>query len=169
VTEHVAQLDHVPIVQSTACIEGEPDGAVVGRSVSNGVGSVVGLRASNKPLHASSRSDERGSSHLGDGDGVGEASNTIEDPVPIIAATKIRRPNTWPAVLDMLVQAAEVAEVQLVVEHEALASKREAEDSDIPNCKPEMVSCAPPDCGAFTLCEEDTTGAAKEESAYASH
>jgi hypothetical protein len=62
----------------------------------------------------------------------------------------------------MLVQAAEVAEVQLVVEHEALASEREAEGSEIPNCKPEMVSCAPPDSGAFTLCGEDTTGAAKE-------
>jgi hypothetical protein len=61
----------------------------------------------------------------------------------------------------MLVQAAEVAEVQLVVEHEALASEREAEGSESPNCKPEMVSCAPPESGAFTLCDEDTTGAAK--------
>ena len=60
-------------------------------------------------------------------------------------------------------QAAEVAEVQLVVEHEALASEKEAEESDIPNCKPEMVSCAPPDSGAFTLSDEDTTGAAKED------
>ena len=66
----------------------------------------------------------------------------------------------------MLVQAAEVAEVQLVVEHEAaeaLASEREAEGSEIPNCKPEMVSCAPQESGAFTLCDEDTTGAAKED------
>jgi hypothetical protein len=63
----------------------------------------------------------------------------------------------------MLVQAAEVAEVQLVVEHEVLASEREAEGSEIPNCKPEMVSCAPPDSGAFTLCDDDTTGAAKED------
>ena len=109
------------------------------------------------------------STHLGDGDGVGEASKTIDDPVPITAATTIRRPSTWPAALDVLVQAAEVAEVQLVVEHEALASKAEAEGSEIPNCKPEMVSCAPPDSGAFALSEEDTTGAAKEESAYASH
>ena len=81
----------------------------------------------------------------------------------MIAATTSRRPSTWPAALDVLVQAAEVAEVQLVVEHEALASEREAEESDIPNCKPEMVSCAPPDSGAFTLSDEDTTGAAKED------
>jgi hypothetical protein len=63
----------------------------------------------------------------------------------------------------MLVQAAEVAEVQLVVAHEALASERDAEGSEIPNCKPEMVSCAPPDSGAFTLSAEDTTGAAKKD------
>jgi hypothetical protein len=108
-------------------------------------------------------------SHLGVGDGVGAgvgaavgvASNTIDDPVPMIAATTIRRPNR-PAAFEKLVQDAEVAEVQLVVEHEALANQREAEGSDIPNCKPEMVSCAPPDSGAFTLCDEDTTGAAKE-------
>jgi hypothetical protein len=102
---------------------------------------------------------------VGDGVGedVGEASNTIDDPVPMIAATTIRRPSTWPATLDVLVHAAEVAEVQLVVEHEALASEREAEGSEIPNCKPEMVSCAPPESGAFTLCDEDTTGAAKED------
>ncbi len=105
--------------------------------------------------------------HLGDGDGVGEgvgeASNTIDGPVPIIAEMTIRSPSTWPAMLDVLVQAAEVAEVQLVVEHEALASEREAEGSEIPNCKPDMVSCAPPDSGAFSLCDEDTTGAAKED------
>ncbi len=59
--------------------------------------------------------------------------------------------------------AAEVAEVQLVVEHETLASEREAEGSKIPKCKPEMVSCAPPESGAFTHCDEDTTGAAKED------
>jgi hypothetical protein len=165
VTEQAAQLDQAPTMQSSACIEGEPDGTVVGSSVGE---AVVGLRTKNKSLQASNcpqftSSLGCGSSHLGDGDGVGEASNTIEDPVPIIAATTIRRPNTWPAVLDMLVQAAEVAEVQLVVEHEALASEREAEGSEIPNCKPEMVSCAPPDSGAFALCDEDTTGAAKGE------
>lgn len=109
-------------------------------------------------------------SHLGVGDGVGEgvgagvgvASNTIDDPVPIIAATTIRRPNR-PAAFEKLVQDAEVTEVQLVVEHEALANQRVAEGSDIPNCKPEMVSCAPPDSGAFILCDEDTTGAAKKD------
>jgi hypothetical protein len=96
------------------------------------------------------RADRR--SHLGVGDGVGEgvgegvgngvgvASKKTDDPVPAIAATAIRRPFTWPAALDMLVQAAEVAEVQLVVEHEALASQSVAEGSDSPNCKPEMVS-----------------------------
>jgi hypothetical protein len=65
--------------------------------------------------------------------------------------------------LDVLVQAAEVAEVQLVVKHEALAREREAEESDIPNCKPETVSCAPPDSGAFKLSDEDTTGAAEKD------
>ncbi len=110
-----------------------------------------------------------GSSHLGDTDEVGagvgesveEASNVIDNPVPMIAAMAIRRPSTRPAGLDTLVHAAEVAEVQLVVEHEALASEREAEGSEMPNCRPEMVSCAPPDSGAFTLSDEDTTGAAK--------
>jgi hypothetical protein len=129
-----------------------------------------GRRAENKQQTHSrvepSRS-ARMATRLGDGDGVGEgvgeASNTMDDPVPIIAATKIRRPSTWPATLDVLVQVAEVAEVQLVVEQEALASEREAEGSEIPNCKPEMVSCAPPDSGAFTLRDEDTTGAARED------
>ncbi len=165
VTEQVAQLDQAPTMQSTACIEGEPDGTVVGSSVGE---AVVGLRTKNKSLQVSNcprltSSLGCGSSHLGDGDGVGEASNTIEDPVPIIAATTIRRPSTWPAVLAMLVQAAEVAEVQLIVEHKALASEREAAGSEIPNCKPEIVSSAPPESGAFTLCDEDTTGAAKED------
>jgi hypothetical protein len=106
-----------------------------------------------------------GPSHLGVGDGVGAgvgvASKTIDDPVPITAATTIRIPN-WPAAFAKLVQDAEVAEVQLVVEHQALASETEAEGSEIPRCKPEMVSCAPPDSGALTLRDEDTTGAAKE-------
>jgi hypothetical protein len=82
-------------MQSTACIEGEPDGTVVGCTVGE---AVVGLRTKNKPLWASNRPDNSlgcGSSHLGDGDGVGEgvgeASNTIDGPVPIIAATTIRR------------------------------------------------------------------------------
>jgi hypothetical protein len=65
--------------------------------------------------------------------------------------------------LDTLVHAAEVAEVQLVVEQEAPASEREAEGSEVPKCKPEIVSRAPPDSGAFTLSDEDTTGAAKED------
>ena len=51
VTEQVAQLNHVPTMQSTACIEGETDGtvvgsgvgeAVVGLSVGTGVGEGVG-------------------------------------------------------------------------------------------------------------------------------
>jgi hypothetical protein len=125
-------------------------GAGVGVEVGDGVGVGVGAGLG----------DEVGD---GVGEGVGVASNTIDDPVPIIVATTMRRPSAWPAALDMLVQAAEVAEVQLVVEHEALASEREAEGSEIPNCKPEMVSCAPPDSGAFTLCDDDTTGAAKED------
>ena len=131
-------------------------GAGVGVEVGDGVGVGVGAGLGDA---------------VGDGvgEGVGVASNTIDDPVPIIVATTMRRPSAWPAALDVLVQAAEVAEVQLVVEHEALARKREAEGSDNPNCKPEMVSCAPPDSGAFTLCDEDTTGAAKEESACASY
>jgi hypothetical protein len=29
VTEQMAQLDHVPTMQSTACIEGEPDGIII--------------------------------------------------------------------------------------------------------------------------------------------
>ena len=29
VTEQVAQLNHVPTMQSTACIEGEPDGIII--------------------------------------------------------------------------------------------------------------------------------------------
>ena len=58
-------------------------------------------------------------------------------------------------------QVAEVTEVQLVVEHEALASQRVAEGSDSPKCKPVMVSCAAPDAGAFTVRDEDMTGAAK--------
>ena len=32
-TEHAAQLDQAPIMQSTACIDGENDGAVVGAGV----------------------------------------------------------------------------------------------------------------------------------------
>ncbi len=54
VTEHVAQLDQAPTMQSTACIEGEPDGTavttlksvgvgVVGMGVGNGVGEGVGF------------------------------------------------------------------------------------------------------------------------------
>ena len=103
------------------------------------------------------------------GEGVKETSNRTDDPVPTIAATAIRRPFTWPAALDTLVQAAEVAEVQLVVEHEVLASQSVAEGSDSPNCKPEMVSSAAPDSGAFTVRDEDTTGAAKNPKAYMPH
>ena len=55
VTEQVAQLDQAPTMQSTACIEGEPDGTVVGSSVGE---AVVGLRANNKVLKASNRPDE---------------------------------------------------------------------------------------------------------------
>ena len=47
VTEQVAQLAHVPIVQSTACIEGETDGTAVGSSVGE---AVVGLRTNNNAL-----------------------------------------------------------------------------------------------------------------------
>ena len=47
VTEHVAQLDQAPIMQSTACIEGEPDGTIDGSSVGE---AVVGLRTNNKAL-----------------------------------------------------------------------------------------------------------------------
>jgi hypothetical protein len=49
VSEHVAQLDQVPIMQSTAGIEGETDGTVSGA----GVGEAVGLRTNNKPLRTS--------------------------------------------------------------------------------------------------------------------
>jgi hypothetical protein len=37
VAEQVAQLDQAPTMQSSACIEGEPDGTVVGGSVGVGV------------------------------------------------------------------------------------------------------------------------------------
>jgi hypothetical protein len=37
VAEQVSQLDQAPTMQSTACIEGEPDGTVVGGSVGVGV------------------------------------------------------------------------------------------------------------------------------------
>ena len=47
VTEQVAQLDQAPIMQSTACIEGETDGTVVGSSVGE---AVVRLRTNNKAL-----------------------------------------------------------------------------------------------------------------------
>jgi hypothetical protein len=47
VSEHVAQLDHVPIMQSTACMEGETDGTVSGAGVAE---AVVGLRTNNEPL-----------------------------------------------------------------------------------------------------------------------
>ena len=47
VTEQVAQLDQAPIMQSTACFEGEPDGTVDGSSVGE---AVVGLRTNNKAL-----------------------------------------------------------------------------------------------------------------------
>ena len=73
------------------------------------------------------------------GDGVGEASNKTDDPVPTIAATAIRRPFTWPTEFETLAQLAEVAEVQLGVEHEAVASQTVADSSNAPNCKPEMV------------------------------
>ncbi len=62
VTEQVAQLDQAPIMQSSACIEGETDGTIVigsvgvgvvglgvGNRVGEGVGSGVGLRTSNNP------------------------------------------------------------------------------------------------------------------------
>ena len=94
--------------------------------------------------------------------GVGAASNTIDDPVPIIAATAIRRPFTWPTAFDTLVQVAEVTEVQLIVEHEAVASQRVAEGSDSPNCKPDIVSHAAPEQGTFTGCDDDTSGAANK-------
>ena len=45
-TEHAAQLDQAPIMQSTACIEGEADGTVVGSSVGE---AVVGLRTKQIP------------------------------------------------------------------------------------------------------------------------
>jgi hypothetical protein len=41
VTEHVAQLDQAPIMQSSACIEGANDQNVVGAGVGE---AVVGLR-----------------------------------------------------------------------------------------------------------------------------
>jgi hypothetical protein len=47
VTEQVAQLDQAPTMQSSACIEGEPDGTVVGSSVGE---AVVGLRTKSKFL-----------------------------------------------------------------------------------------------------------------------
>jgi hypothetical protein len=53
-TEHAAQLDQAPIMQSTACIEGETDGTVVGA----GVGEAVGLRTNNKPLNTSNCPDD---------------------------------------------------------------------------------------------------------------
>ncbi len=49
VSEHAAQLDQAPIMQSTAWIEGETDGIVSGA----GVGEAVGLRTNNKPLRTS--------------------------------------------------------------------------------------------------------------------
>ncbi len=55
VAEQVAQLDQAPTMQSTACIEGEPDGTVVGSSVGE---AVVGLRAKKKTLQASNRLDK---------------------------------------------------------------------------------------------------------------
>ena len=47
VTEHAAQLDQATTMQSTACIEGEADGTVVGSSVGE---AVVGLRTNNNAL-----------------------------------------------------------------------------------------------------------------------
>ncbi len=58
-------------------------------------------------------------------------------------------------------QVAEVAEVQLVVEHEAAASQTVADGSDAPNCNPETVSCAAPELGVFVGRVADMTGAAK--------
>jgi hypothetical protein len=55
VTEHAAQLDQATTMQSTACIEGEADGTVVGSSVGE---AVVGLRTKNKSLQASNFPDE---------------------------------------------------------------------------------------------------------------
>ena len=46
VTEHAAQLDQATTMQSTACIEGEADGTVVGSSVGE---AVVGLRTKQIP------------------------------------------------------------------------------------------------------------------------
>ena len=45
VSEHVAQLDQAPTMQSTACIEGEIVGDGVGEGVADGVGEGVGLHA----------------------------------------------------------------------------------------------------------------------------
>ena len=42
-TEHAAQLDQAPIMQSTACIDGENDGAVVGAGVGE-----VGLKTNSQ-------------------------------------------------------------------------------------------------------------------------
>ena len=123
------------------------------------------VNSSAPPAHClcTTRHSDPAERYLGDGvgDGVGVASNTVDDPVPIIAATAIRRPFTSPTAFDTLAQVAEVAEVQLVVEHAALASQRVAEGSDSPNCKPEIVRCAAPEQGTFTGCVEDTTGAAE--------
>ena len=46
-TEHAAQLDQAPIMQSTACIDGENDGTVVGVGVGE---AVVGLKTNNEAL-----------------------------------------------------------------------------------------------------------------------
>jgi hypothetical protein len=52
-TEHAAQLDQAPIMQSTASIDGENDGTVVGAGVGE-----VGLKTNSQPLNTSNCPDD---------------------------------------------------------------------------------------------------------------
>ena len=95
------------------------------------------------------------------GVGVAGASNTIADPVPMMAATAIRRPSTLPTEFETLMQLADVAEVQLVVKHDAIAIQTVADGSERPICRPEIVTHPAPELGTFAGHASDTTGASK--------
>jgi len=95
------------------------------------------------------------------GVGVAGASNTIADPVPMMAATAIRRPSTLPTEFETLVQLADVAEVQLVVKHDVIAIQTVADGSERPICRPEIVTHPAPELGTFAGHASDTTGASK--------